>query len=232
MSFKRTQIVPIPFKHERKLIAPVIKNKHIWENEKYIKLFSDAELKNCIEYEKKLICENTEPLQLKRDANTCEWQLYVNTTASDCEYEEHNGEESWTWLHNNQWIYSISNESSVNIKSEYDEFNIKLNGTGRLKINKNCEVTTSRFRLNVMNEVTSSNEIKFHAQIHEIQWPAKTNIGIFKEKLRKTIKKLENADDRLFLHHLHHYVAIYAITITVMCIVWYFYSKLELAPMP
>lgn len=69
-------------------------------------------------------------------------------------------------------------------------------------------------------------------QIHKVKWPAKTlNLMQFREKLQTKVKTLENNDDRLFWHQIHHYVTIYSIIVTLLFIICYFYTKLEVAPL-
>lgn len=70
------------------MIQPIIKKEHVWSNENFVKLFSEIDIKKCIEFENELFCENKSPVWHKARANACEWQLFTNNTVTNCEYEK------------------------------------------------------------------------------------------------------------------------------------------------
>lgn len=73
--FEHTRIFALPFKHDEKSIAPVIKHEHIWQNEKYVKLFSDFEIRQCINFNEETYCTLKSPLQLESKTNACEMRI-------------------------------------------------------------------------------------------------------------------------------------------------------------
>lgn len=232
MQYEHKRIITLPFKHEEKLIAPVIKQNHIWSHDEYVTFFSDDDIKKCIRYDNKTICDAQRPIFRKHQVKKCEWQLINNDTTDMCEYKVANESEYWTQVSDDQWLFSFKNDTKIFINCENEENEIRLKNIGKLKIDTNCEILTPKYRLVGKKEITTTNNNTLHVQVHNITWPGKMNPIEFKEKIKKTIDDLENTDAAFFKHHMHHYVSIYATMVAIVIVVCYFYSKLELAPMP
>lgn len=224
----------MPYDHTGVLITPVVEKEHVLSNEKYIKILSESELNACIYFEKTYYCESNAYLTLKNSAKSCEWQLIQNHTATECEHRETKENEKYIKLQNNQWLYSTRDELSAKIKCEDSEDETRIQGNGIIILNNNCEIQTPRHILRADREInTKIKSTDLHIQLHKVAWPAKTlNYIKFKVKLQDTINKLEINNTKLFWHQLHHYSAIYAIIITLIFVISYFYTKLELAPEP
>lgn len=183
-------------------------------------------------FENILYCKSDSPAKIKSKASTCEWQLIQNITATNCGYKVLNDTEYFLQLESNHWLFSIKNETKLNIECGHESHEEKIANIGKLEISEGCEAVTAKHRLFTVKEITSSKRKVEHVQLHNISWPGKMNSIEFNVKLEKTIHDLENYDDKLFYHQLHHYGAIYAIVISIIIVVFYFYSKLELAPTP
>lgn len=230
--FDHSRLITLPFEHEGKFMAPMLKNNHVWINADFSKLFSEKEISDCINFEDELICKNNAPLWLNEKMEECEWQIYMNKTTSKCEYQLFDKNEYWIKLQNNEWLFSVVNESIIRIECEKETIKIKINGTGSIKLNESCQIITQTFRLSSNKEITTNDQVHMVGQMHNIVWPGKLNAIAFKEKLLETINLLQTSDDISFMHHMHHYISIYTTMIVVIFIVCYFYSKLEIAPAP
>lgn len=230
--FEHNQIIALPFEHGGKFIAPVIRNEHVWKNEKLTKLFSTTELNKCIQYEDELYCDITEPFMAHDSIRACEWQLFENKTTSSCEYKTAENDEYWVRIHGNDWLFSTRNNTAVRVKCESEEKEIKIHGVGKLSFRENCEMTTMNVALRSIKDMMTNGNRAKHSQVHKIVWPVKLNATAFNEKIMKTINELESKDGLFMMHHWHHYIMIYITIIVTMFTVSYFYSKLELAPVP
>lgn len=231
--FEHAKIYTLPVKHDEKMIKPVIFKEHVWWNDGYVNLLSNSELEKCIDYGNKYYCELNSLLFIKSNMKLCEWQLIQNKTATECEHTESKSNETYIKFQNNHWLFSVRDAVNATIKCEDYEKEATIKGNGILELNDGCEMNTRQNKIKAVKVITTNvRATTMQMQIHKVKWPAKTlNLMQFREKLQTKVKTLENNDDRLFWHQIHHYVTIYSIIMTLLFIICYFYTKLEVAPL-
>lgn len=221
------KLIPIAFKEAERFIKPVIKNEILWINKHENNIFMPVN-RNCMYYGEMHYCEATKPVYRTSALNICEWQLYTNTTTKSCEYTEIIGNEEWVRINEETWLFSVFQMTNMSIICNNQKSKFSISNAGIIKFEPDCLITSNAVKIKTPKIVkTSAEAIKI--QTHAVERPGLHTNAVIEKILTN---KIENKFKRIWWHHLHHYTGIYFIFTTICIIVIYFYSKLELAPIP
>ena len=143
----------------RTIPLPVYNNKNIFvipkttntllainkENRNYLTL-KENDLNKCAHSGTTFVCEINYPVYFITARAPCEVQIYIGAQKNSCE-QRHilSSVAFWITLTEPQtWLFSTPNTQQINIQcNDQAENKIKINRTGKIKLNENCKLTTT-----------------------------------------------------------------------------------------
>lgn len=126
----------------------------------------------------------------------------------------------------------FKDETSVTVRCGNKTINTKLNGTGRIKMLRNCEIITQHSKVRATTLMQSNTAEKIQLLKVNVLPGQEISKQLRSNLIETKIKTLEDSvmQSQQFWHNAHHYMLIYGIIIVSIIVIRYFYVKLELAP--
>lgn len=137
------------------------------------------------------------------------------TAASTCKFI--NIEAKNTWINTNEgFVYSLKNESSVQITCKNATIDIHIHKMGLLQIDQNCILKWNNETIKNSNELYVTNKIRFKpiklnsVNVSEhFQKIEEIGHSIRLTELENKIEDLKREEDSFSMHNLHHYSSPY-----------------------
>jgi len=149
-TYKIIKPIPIPIHAHKNIFTFIRTNQPLLaidkENHHYI-LLNEQELNKCTQDRTTFTCEQNFPVYHVKTSAPCEVQIYLNTPGQlqNCERRQVLSNTTlWVTLTEAQtWVYSTPESQTITIRcNEKLEDKIIINGTGKIKLNGNCKLTT------------------------------------------------------------------------------------------
>jgi len=161
-TYKIIKPTPIPIHAQRDIFIFIRINQPLLaidkENHHYI-LLNKQELNKCTQDLTTFTCEQNFPVYHVKTSAPCEVQIYINTPGQlqNCERKQVLSNTTlWVMLTETQsWVYftPVSQTMTTIRCSDKLENKIIINGTGKIKLNRNCKLTISDIILTTQQQL-------------------------------------------------------------------------------
>lgn len=127
-------------------------------------------INKCMFYGSMYYCEATKPVYRTNTLHVCEWQLYTNSTTTNCEYTEIIEKEDWIQVNEKIWLFRILENTNVSVICNNQKTKLTLNNAGIMKLEPDCHITSNSVYIKTPKIIKTETEA-IKLQMHSIRGP-------------------------------------------------------------